>query len=347
MQTLQLGWQPAATLSAGLLAGAASARLAWRFSGGRQAGELRRFSGGRRFALAAPYLQEAGLLAAFYALWQLACSVSVLGGEAAFSRARWIARLEQAGGLPSELSVQRLITGHPVLAQSANWYYAAVHFAALGALLLWLFIRHRLRYREVRNVLVLLTASSLLIQLLPVAPPRLLPELGYVDTAARYGQSVYSLSGISLDQLAAMPSVHVGWSLLIAWAVLRVSPGRYRWWVLAHPALTAFVVVATANHFWLDGIAAAVLLALSVGLLRLAGRRSARVEAGLTEAGLIEAGLTEAGLVEAGLVASGARVDDRDAGRRGAGHGRQRRPDLVQADHAGDQLVGSHRAGAD
>ena len=69
-----------------------------------------------------------------------------------------------------------------------------------------------------------------------------------------------------------MPSVHVGWALLVGWAVIEVSPSRYRWWVLIHPALTIFVVVATANHFWLDGIVAALLLAASIGLVRLSDR---------------------------------------------------------------------------
>lgn len=332
MQNLQLGWQPAAVLSAGLFAAAVAARRPRQGGERQQDGQRRQASerrqqdgqrrqGGQRLSeRLAPYLREAGLVAALYSLWQLACTVSVLSSAGAFSRARWIVRLEQACRLPTERDTQRLITGHPLLAQSANWYYAAMHFAALGAMLLWLFARHRQRYPEVRNVLVLLTASSLLIQLLPVAPPRLLPDLGYVDTAARYGQSVYDVSGISVDQLAAMPSVHVGWSLLVAWAVLRVSPSRRRWWVLAHPALTAFVVVATANHFWLDGVVAAVLLALSVALLRLPG---------------------------GGLLRAGAWADYGDAGWRGAGHGRQRGRDLVQADHAGDQLVRAHGAGAD
>jgi hypothetical protein len=314
MQNLQLGWQPAATLAVGLFTGAVGVRLP---------------ASARLTARAAPYLREAGVVAALYALWQLACSVSVLSGAGAFDRARWIIRLEHAGRLPSELGAQRLITGHPLLTQSANWYYAALHFSALGALLLWLFARHRARYPEVRTVLVLLTASSLLLQLLPVAPPRLLPELGYVDTAARYGQSVYDLSGLSVDQLGAMPSVHVGWSLLVAWAVVRVSRSRFRWWVLAHPALTVFVVAATANHFWLDGIVSAALLALSIAVARLAGRSADAWRARL-----------------AGRSA-GAGMDHGDAGRRTVGHGRQRRPDLVQADHAGDQLVGSYGAGAD
>ncbi|MBV9821732.1 MAG: phosphatase PAP2 family protein [Actinobacteria bacterium] len=302
MQNLQLGWQPAALLSAGLFAGATGGRL----------------STAPRVRLAAAYLREAGLVAALYALWQVACTVSVLGSGGAFERARQIVRIEHAARLPSERSAQRLVTGHPLLAQTANWYYAAVHFAALGVLLVWLFSRHRHRYPEVRNVLVLLTAGSLLIQLLPVAPPRLLP--GYVDTAAQYGQSVYALSGVSVDQLGAMPSVHVGWALLIAWAVLRVSSSRYRWWVLAHPVLTMTVVVVTANHFWADGIVAGALLGFSIALVRLTGPALGRLVTG---------------------------TDDRDAGRRRAGHGRQRLPRPVEGDHPGDQLVGSYSTGAD
>ncbi len=308
VQNLQLGWQPAAVLSVGLFAGT---RLAAR-AGAR--------SPPRGPARAAPYLREAGIVAALYTLWQLAGSVSVLSGAGAFGRGRWILRVEHDARLPSEHDAQRLITGHPLIAQSANWYYAAMHFAALGVLLLWLFSRHRGRYREVRNVLVLLTASSLLIQWLPVAPPRLLPDLGYVDTAARYGESVYNVSGISVDQLAAMPSVHVGWALLVSWAALRVSCSRYRWWVLAHPTLTVFVVVTTANHFWLDGIVAAALLALSVAAVRLTDRS---------------------------LVRTGAGMDDGDARRAGRAHRRQRGTDAVEADRAGDEFVGSHGAGAD
>lgn|GEM_PF-507189 len=330
MQNLQLGWQPAALLATGLFAGAVTGTaLGTRPPRSRVA---------RRAERAAPYLREAGLVAALYALWQLACSVSVLGTAGAFERARQIVRIEHDLRLPGEDRVQLLVTGHPLLTQGANWYYATVHFAALGVLLLWLFSRHRQRYPEVRNVLVLLTASSLLLQLLPVAPPRLLP--GYVDTAALYDQSVYGLSGISVDELGAMPSVHVGWALLIAWAVLRVSSSRHRWWVLAHPILTVAVVVVTANHWWLDGVVAGVLLALSIALVLLATAGLAWLTARLPR---LISGLPRL----PGLPGLAAGMDDGDAGRRRAGHGRQRLRHPVQTDHAGDQLVGSYRAGAD
>jgi hypothetical protein len=123
--------------------------------------------------------------------------------------------------------------------------------------LIWLFVRHRDRYRPVRQVMAWTTLGCLLIQLLPVAPPRMLP--GIVDTGMRYGQSVYS-NGLPIDQMAAMPSVHVAWAVLVGWYVWRIGPARWRAVGPAHAAITVFVVVATGNHWWLDGVVAVAVL---------------------------------------------------------------------------------------
>jgi len=257
VHNIALSWQQGAVLAAALFA----------------AGLAMSASGRPRLVTLGPFARESGFIAALYALWQLAATVSLLGTSGAFAKARWIERVERDWHLPSELDAQHLITPHPWLTQACNLYYATMHFAALGALLLWLFVRHRDRYPAVRTTIVLVTASCLLIQFMPVAPPRLLPELGYVDTAEQYGQSVYgALQAIGPDQLSAMPSVHVGWAVLIGVVVVRISPSPWRWLVLIHPALTIFVVAATANHFWLDGIVAVALLALSLGA-QWAGRR--------------------------------------------------------------------------
>jgi hypothetical protein len=238
---LALTWQQGTGLAVALGACAVATRYLPRPS-------LRRLS---------PIAAEAAIIAALYALWQLAGSFSVVGTAGAFARARWIVRFEH-GWLPSEVDVQRLVLPHRWLGEFCNLYYASMHFFALGALLLWVFLRHRDRYPRLRMTVVLLTAACLLIQLMPVAPPRLLPQYGFVDLATRYGQSVYA--GTGLDALSAMPSVHVGWAVLVGLTAVRVSPSRWRWLVLAHPVVTIFVVVATANHFWLDGIVAILLL---------------------------------------------------------------------------------------
>jgi PAP2 superfamily protein len=246
VQNIGLSWQQAAVLTAGL---SAAAVATWRLAPATGTGWRRR--------TALPLLRESALLAGLYSLWQLAGSLSVLGTGGAFSRANDLVRIEDDLHLPSEASVQRLVTGHPVLTQACNLYYATMHFGVLFVFLAWLFLRHRAVYGRWRRTLVLLTAGCLLLQLIPVAPPRLLP--GYVDTAAQYGQSVYGL-GLSTDQLSAMPSVHVGWAVLIAWVVVRTSRSRWRWLAIVHPVATTFVVVATANHFWLDGVGAVAVL---------------------------------------------------------------------------------------
>jgi hypothetical protein len=129
-------------------------------------------------------------------------------------------------------------------------------------LLLWLLLRHRDVYSKWRNLVVGFTAISLLIGFLPVAPPRLIPSLGMVDLAARYHQSVYSGLGSGItDQLSAMPSVHVGWAVIVAAAVIAVTRSRWRWLALLHPLITVYVIAVSANHYWLDAVAALLLLA--------------------------------------------------------------------------------------
>ncbi|MFN2607849.1 MAG: phosphatase PAP2 family protein [Acidimicrobiales bacterium] len=212
--------------------------------------------------------KEAAVVATLYSIWQLAGTVSVMKVDRALDRSRTIWRLERWLHLPSEVSVQRAVLPHPWLVEAANQFYAVAHGTALLAFLVWLFARHRDRYPRTRNVIALVTGAALAIQLIPVAPPRMLDELGFVDTALLYHQSVYTALGRALaDQLSAMPSVHVAWAVLIAVVVMRSSTSRWRWLVLAHPVVTVVVVVVTANHFWLDGVVAVGLIALAYPVL--------------------------------------------------------------------------------
>ncbi len=217
--------------------------------------------------------REVALLLGLFTLWRVVGSVSVLSESSAFGRGRWLWRVERTLHLPSELSLQRQVLPHPMLVQTIDVFYLAAHIGGMAALLSWLYARHRVHYRRWRNVVVAFTGVSLLIQFVSVAPPRLLTQLGFVDTAREYGQSAYSHLGSGLvDQLSSMPSVHVGWAIVGCLAVVQVSRSGWRWLAIAHPALTCYAVVVTANHFWLDGVAAAALVALVVGALPLAAR---------------------------------------------------------------------------
>jgi hypothetical protein len=203
------------------------------------------------------FAREVAVIGVLYGLWSLAGRIAGFSNHGAYQKARWIVRFEHDIHLPSERSVQHLILGHPLIVQVANLYYAAMHFPMMFVFLIWLFIRHRDRYRPVRQVLGWTTLACLVVQLVPVAPPRFLP--GIVDTGKLYNQSVYQ-HGLAVDQLSTMPSVHVAWAVLVGFYTWRISTSRWRFIGPLHSCLTIFFVVATGNHFWLDGIVAALIL---------------------------------------------------------------------------------------
>jgi hypothetical protein len=242
VQTVSLTWQQSGEVAV-VLAGVGGALA---------------FATDRRARWAGALCRELSVIATLYGLWHLAGEVSVTGASRAYDRARWIRSFDDALPLPSERTMQQAVLGHKLLIQGANYYYAAMHLTTMGIFLLWLFARHRERYRPVRQVMAWTTLGCLLIQLMPVAPPRMLP--GFVDTGRIYHQSVYE-GGLAVDQLSAMPSVHVAWAVCVGWYVWRISPSRWRFVGPAHAAVTIVVVVITGNHWWLDGIVAVGVLA--------------------------------------------------------------------------------------
>jgi hypothetical protein len=254
---LELSWQEAAASAAGVAAATVALRLSRK----------------PKLVTVSVAGQEIALIIGLFALWQYAGSFSVMGPGGALSRSRWIWHAERLLHLPSETAVQRIFLPHPLIIQFFNLYYDTLHFTVLIICMIWLWVTRRGAYRRLRTTLVLFTGCCLLIQLIPVAPPRMLPGTGLVDTAVRYHQSVYgSVAGFDADQLSAMPSVHVGWALLVAIAVITTTRTPWRWLALAYPALTTLVVVVTANHFWADGIVAAALLGGVFGLQALTRR---------------------------------------------------------------------------
>src|SRR3954468_17468484 len=210
---------------------------------------------------------EIAILAALYAVWRIARVLPLDRAGGAIDRAHQLARFQHTLHLPTELSLQHFGLGHDWLARFANYYYAIVHVPALVAFLVWLFVRHRDEYSHWRNPLAIATAFCVAIRFVRVAPPRFLPDLGYVDLASHYGLSLYGPVGQGVsDQFAAMPSIHVGWAAIVSFGIVAVSTSRWRWVFLLHLAVTMMVVSATGNHWWLDGIVAILLLPIAIGV---------------------------------------------------------------------------------
>ena len=230
------------------------------------------------------FLWEAGVLLGLFGLWQLAGRVAAHAPTGATAHGEQVWDLERTLHLPSEASVQNLLLPHHSTVHLFNGYYAYAHVNGLLLTFLWLFLRHRDRYAWARTVVALTTFACLAVQLVPVTPPRLLPTgsggHGIVDTATVYGQSVYGPLGQGLsDQYAAMPSVHIAWAAAIAVLTLRLGQGLGRYLGPAHLVVTTAVVVGTGNHYWLDGVVAALLLLAAMAVVQRLAPSADRVAA--------------------------------------------------------------------
>jgi len=188
----------------------------------------------------------------------------------AFANARSVWHVERVLRLPSEVSIQHLLLMNDSLVRVANCYYAYIHFPATAAFLLWIYFWRPGHYIWLRRAMTIVTALALATHLVfPLAPPRMLASVGLIDTAAKYGPSVYGppSSDTLSNQYAAMPSLHVGWALLVAIGLIVTTRSRWRWLWLLYPATTFAVVLGTANHYWVDGIVAIVLVAIALQVL--------------------------------------------------------------------------------
>ncbi|MBB5933333.1 hypothetical protein FHS42_000351 [Streptomyces zagrosensis] len=186
----------------------------------------------------------------------------------AFRNADWIWRAEDQLGLAFEHSVNHGINSVTWLIVGMNYYYATLHFVVTIGVLVWLYRWHPGRYAATRLVLFATTGVALIgFYFFPLAPPRLMPGMGFIDTVIVHhtwgSMASGNLAEVS-NQYAAMPSMHIGWS---TWCGLTIAALASRRWVKAlgvlYPMATLVVIVATANHFWLDAIGG--LICLTIG----------------------------------------------------------------------------------
>ncbi|MCP4085546.1 MAG: inositol phosphorylceramide synthase [Actinomycetia bacterium] len=229
--------------------------------GGRPANPARRV-----LIAAGQLLIEAALVLLLYLAYKHVRYLASDQVDTAMANAHWLISLEQSTGTFIERGLQRLTLSADGLMPLLNRYYASAHFWLTGLTMVWLYVRHPIAYRRFRRTLVTVTVAALAIHVLwPLAPPRMFTDLGFVDTLKVYGPDLYAQRSIGsqANQYAAMPSLHFGYSVLVAGAALTVLRTRWRWLIIAHPVLTLFAIVATANHWWIDAAVAGALVALA------------------------------------------------------------------------------------
>lgn len=164
--------------------------------------------------------------------------------------------LERRLGLDHEHWAQGLVAHRPNLVMVWNWVYIWGHWPVIAGTLIWLHRADRRAYLTLRNALCLSGAIGLVIfATYAVAPPRLMP-IGLIDTVTEQSASYRVLQPPALvNRYAAVPSLHVGWNLLIGVALWRASRRRLvRAAAVVGPVLMAIAVVVTANHYVIDGL---------------------------------------------------------------------------------------------
>lgn len=185
---------------------------------------------------------------------------------AAFENARLIIDAEKAMGLFFEPGLQDWAHGHGWILAGAGWAYVNTHFVVTTAFLIWLYLFRNHAYYFVRNMFMVAMGMALVGYVaFPTAPPRYMVEWGFSDTVASLvGESAERGAGVLYNPFAAVPSMHVGFALLIAVPAIRLVGSRAlrALWAL-YPAVVTFVVVVTANHFWLDAALGALVAGLS------------------------------------------------------------------------------------
>jgi len=227
-------------------------------------------------------LRQVALFAAAYLAYRLVRGLVEGDANAAFAHARDVISLELTLHIFVEPSIQAWASGSRALMDFLSWLYVNAQTTVTVGALVYLYLRHNRSFYFVRNMFVIAMFIALIgYVVFPTAPPRFMPEWGFIDsvsdvTGVHVSHASASLSAL-VNPYAAVPSMHVCFALMIGWPLARLAHRRIVKvvWFL-YPFLMAFVIIATANHFIFD----AILGALTAGLAAYGARWLGRARPG-------------------------------------------------------------------
>jgi len=183
--------------------------------------------------------------------------VAVEDLAAPLAHAARVIDVEKALGLFVEPDLHDWVQSVPAAKFITTWAYTLGHTAGFTVMFLWVWFRRRENFAVFRNWFWITNGLAILgYWILPLAPPRL-AGIGLSDPTKESLKLGGSLDWFQpfRNEFAAMPSMHVGYSFLFALTLFfMLAPSRWRWLAFAWPATMLFVVMATANHWWLDGV---------------------------------------------------------------------------------------------
>jgi hypothetical protein len=230
-------------------------------------------------------LWESGLVVVAVVVYFLVRGLMSTSVDRAHDHAHRLVDIERAMGIAWEADMQHWASDHGWLSSLMNSIYIWGHWPVIVLTLGWLLWKHGSEFRVMRNTMVISgLIGFVFFALYPMAPPRFLTELGFVDTVLRDTSSYRVLQPPAFtNQYAAMPSLHVGWNLLMGIAIYRTT--RHPFWkgfAILMPIAMYLTTIFTANHFVLDGVVGSAVALVGLALARyLSVRKSASPQAAL------------------------------------------------------------------
>ena len=214
-------------------------------------------------------LRQVSLFISAFLIYDLVRGLVEGRGTAAFENARELISIERTLHLFVEPSLQAWASGSHLVMVGTSWLYVNAQTSITIGALLYLYLRHNRSFYFVRNMLMIAMPIALIgYVVFPTAPPRFLPEWGFIDSVSDLTPVNVSHSSASMNALfnpyAAVPSMHVAFAVMIGWPLAllaRHSAARVLW--VVYPFLMTFVIVVTANHFILDALLGALTAAIS------------------------------------------------------------------------------------
>jgi membrane-associated phospholipid phosphatase len=213
-------------------------------------------------ATSSRYFREPLIMITAYMAYYLARSVAG-SAQPAFENARYLMTIENSIGMFEEISVQSALLSYETVVHIFNVLYFYGHWPTILAYAIFMFIKKPQVYAITRNAFLMSGAVALIFFIFfPVAPPRL-ATFGIVDTLSMTIPVKYDDSPL-VNPYAALPSLHVGWALLISLGLLLATR---RLWLRVLAALIAPTMLAatviTGNHYIIDGIFGLILCGIT------------------------------------------------------------------------------------
>jgi hypothetical protein len=211
-------------------------------------------------------LRQLVLFASAYYLYRIVRGAVDGQVTVAFAHARQIVDAERGLGLFFEPGLQNWALKNQWLVDAANWSYMNSHFLITTTFLIWLYLARNESYYYVRNMFMVAMGLALLLYVAyPTAPPRFLPEWGFADTVTdAVGYATANNANLLYNPYAAVPSMHVAFALMVgipAFKIVRPVALKVLWAI--YPVFVTFVVLVTANHWWIDAALGVVVAAAS------------------------------------------------------------------------------------